>query len=412
MTTTQTVVTFNVNQFDNRAKITADLEDRIAGADVVILQELVDFDLARFARGHKGWTAHQLDAGENNGHANTAVLFRTELGPVEDTICLFVGRAHDTRARYLIGVKLGGVWYVAIHIFPKRDRKLIPAELKTAGEWAREHEDEPQVWGLDRNQATIVALESATALTWHGGSHDPTGGILTNLKVSHPREFPKGHSDHLGFACAVELPAAPKPHPRVVHAPNPEYVGPSPHVMHDAAGRPLDNDPIHRVVIHCTVSPCVPGGRYAIARLFNNPAGRSASCHYIADPEAVVQDVFDGQVAEHAPPNLHSIGIELCDPLASEAWDKAHAGRWHDAPHQSMLHHAARITARLCLSKGVPIRKLTTGQVAQDQHGICGHVNVSEAFHQSTHWDPGPSFPWADFLAMVQRRADRLQGKP
>lgn len=34
--------------------------------------------------------------------------------------------------------------------------------------------------------------------------------------------------------------------------------------------------------------------------------------------------------------------------------------------------------------------------------GICGHDNVSDAFHQSDHDDPGPYFPWNEFIAAVQ----------
>ena len=407
-----TVVTFNVNQHDNRAQVTADLKVRAADADVVILQELVNFDLARFAAANSAdgvsWVAHQLDAGTDNGEANTAVLYRASLGPVEDTVCLFVGRAKDTRARYMIGVKLGGVWYVALHIFPRRDTRFIAKQLKVAGAWAREHEGEPIVIGLDRNQASTVALESATALTWHGGTLDKTGGFLTNLKVRKPVEFRKGHSDHLGFTAFVTIPAE-KPAPRVFNAPAPEYVGPSPNVMHDADGTPWDNRPIKRVVIHCTVSPCVPGGRYAIARLFKQ-AGRQASAHYVCDPESNVQVVFDNLVAEHAPPNPHSLGVELCDPLVSMAWDTAHAGRWSDAPHRSMLRHAAHLVAKLCLAYDVPVKRLTVDEVKADAAGICGHVDVSNAFHETTHWDPGPSFPWDEFMGMVEKRVVRMRG--
>lgn len=401
---TRHVVTFNVNQHDNPKEVAEDLEIRMQGADVVILQELVNFDLGAFADTQPGWTAHQLDAGDNNGHANTAILYRTALGPVQDSVCIFLGRAKDTRDRFLIGVQLGGVWYVALHIFPRRDRRKIPAQLVQVGQWVHETPG-PKVIGLDRNQCSIADLEHATGLVWHGVDID---GFLTNLAAAQVAEFPKGHSDHKGVRATLTVPAA-KPHLVLVTAPSPEMVGPSPHIMHDANDHPLENLPLTRIVIHCTVSPCVAGGRYTIAKIFNNPAGRTASAHYIVDPEAAVQDVGDSKVAEHAPPNPHSIGIELCDPLISQAWDKAHAGRWNDALHQSMLHRAARITARLALAYGVPIHKLTVAELKAGKHGICGHVDVSNAFHETTHWDPGPAFPWVEFLDRVQKRAEHLK---
>lgn len=189
-----------------------------------------------------------------------------------------------------------------------------------------------------------------------------------------------------------------------ISAPSPEYVGPSPHVMHDAHGRPLDNKPIHRVVIHCTVSPAVAGGRYAVARMFKEST-RTASAHYVVDPAGVVQVVFDSLVAEHAPPNQHSIGIELCDMQAGPV------SRWQDDAHQAILRRAANLTAKLCLAYGVPTRKLTPAQLVAGERGICGHVDVSNAFHETDHTDPGVGFPWPAFLAQVHKHGLYLQRK-
>lgn len=35
------------------------------------------------------------------------------------------------------------------------------------------------------------------------------------------------------------------------------------------------------------------------------------------------------------------------------------------------------------------------------RRGICGHVDVTDAWHQSDHDDPGPWFPWDKFMAVV-----------
>lgn len=187
-----------------------------------------------------------------------------------------------------------------------------------------------------------------------------------------------------------------------IRPPSPIYLGPA---AHDSGP---GNKPIRRIVIHCTVSPCVEGQARRTAAWFRDPDSRG-SAHYVVDPGEVVQVVFDSVIAWHAPPNPHSIGVELCDALVSPEWDRAHRDRWQDANHVRMLRRASRLTARLALAYGVPIRRLTVDDLKAGREGICGHVDVSRAFGQSSHWDPGAMFPWRDFMQRVERRADKIR---
>lgn len=192
---------------------------------------------------------------------------------------------------------------------------------------------------------------------------------------------------------------------RNIQPPVREWVGPSPNIMRDADGVPLNNMPLARIVIHCTVSPCVAGnkqtktgGRYTIASIFRQRIFKSA--HYVADPGGIVQVVNDSDVAEHAPPNMHSIGIEMTDPLVSPAWDKKYAKRWDDPNHEAMLVRTARLVARLGLAYHVPLVRIQ-GRELHTHSGICGHADVSKAFGETDHWDPGESFPWMRFMRLV-----------
>lgn len=187
-----------------------------------------------------------------------------------------------------------------------------------------------------------------------------------------------------------------------IKPPAPPYVGPA---AHTSAG---SNQPIHRIVIHCTVSPCVDGGARATAAFFRDPKS-GGSAHYVVDPGEAVQVVYDNTIAWHAPPNANSLGVELTDALVSEAWDKANAARWQDARHTAMLQRAADLVAQLALAYKVPIVKLSAADLVAGKHGICGHVDVSQAFHQSDHWDPGASFPWDAFMAQVHASARKLR---
>jgi hypothetical protein len=197
--------------------------------------------------------------------------------------------------------------------------------------------------------------------------------------------------------------------PVKIKPPAPRYLGPAAHTMGS------DNKPISRVVIHSTVSACKPGGAESIAAYFRSEAA-GGSAHYVVDPAEIVQVVYDGVIAEHAPPNAHSIGIEMCDtpgPVpgdtrGSAAWKSArNAWRWTRPEQKAMLDRTAELTARLCLAFEVPIRFVTARGLSAGQHGITTHAEVSAAFKQSTHWDPG-FWPRRRFVRLVKRHAKRI----
>ena len=177
----------------------------------------------------------------------------------------------------------------------------------------------------------------------------------------------------------------------MVAPPAPPYVGPA--ARHGDA----NNKPISRVVIHCTVSPCVPGGARNVARMFRTTT-RPASAHYVVDPSDTVQVVYDSVVAYHAPPNQHALGIELCDMQSGPA------DRWQDGNHKAMLERAATLVAGLCAAYGVPVDKIGPDELRAGKHGICGHIDVSHAWGQTSHVDPEatPGFPWASFMDQIR----------
>ncbi len=160
---------------------------------------------------------------------------------------------------------------------------------------------------------------------------------------------------------------------------------------HVSAG---SNLPVNRVVIHGTVSPCVPGNARGVAQYFQSP-GSGGSAHYVLDPAEVVQCVAEAAVAWHAPPNRNSIGVELSDPQVGDP------ARWGDPNHEAMLRLAAQVTRWLCDKYQIPLVKLSPADLLAGARGICGHVDVSNAWHQTDHTDPGPAFPWNRFMQYV-----------
>jgi hypothetical protein len=173
-------------------------------------------------------------------------------------------------------------------------------------------------------------------------------------------------------------------------APSPPFLGPA---AHTSAG---SNKPVKRIVIHSTVSPCVPGGARSIANYFRSQ-NSGGSAHYCVDPKEVVQVVGDSVIAWHAPPNAQSIGIEMCDMPTT-----ASATRWNDANHKAMLALVARLTAELCLAYDVPPYFVGSVRLRLGRRGVTTHNMVSLAFGQSTHWDPG-AWPRMKFMRLVRK---------
>lgn len=178
----------------------------------------------------------------------------------------------------------------------------------------------------------------------------------------------------------------------------PPYLGP---VAHTSPGH---NKPIHRIVMHSTVGPTKDGSRQGVAAYFKEEqAGGSA--HYVVDAGGVVQCVYDDVIAWHAPPNQNSLGVEMCD--YPDARFPEGLVRWKDADHRALLRNTIALVADLCLAYDVPPVFLTVPDLLDGKHGITTHNNVSHAFHESTHWDPG-AWPQVEFMTRLSRRVARL----
>lgn len=175
------------------------------------------------------------------------------------------------------------------------------------------------------------------------------------------------------------------------------YLGP---VAHSSGN---GNLPIRRIVIHCVAGggPCAAPAS-GTAKYFQSAAA-GGSAHAIADSKRVVECAYDDTVCWHAPPNPHSLGIELECNMSNNG-----KGHWTQANHIAIMKLSAKWVAEKCIKHGIPPVKLTVAQVKAGNKGICGHVDVTNAFHQSTHTDPGPYFPWDTFMGYVRAEYDQL----
>lgn len=173
---------------------------------------------------------------------------------------------------------------------------------------------------------------------------------------------------------------------------------------HTSAG---SNYPIHRVVIHSTApdigfpGASARGQAEATAHYFTEPSS-GGSAQYIEDPADEEHCVKDSVIAWHAPPNPGSIGIEICSEATYTEEE------WKSAKGRAVLQPAAKRTAELCHRFDLPVVRLWPHDLLAGKRGICGHVDVSRAWHQSDHTDPGGHFPWPLFLSMVQEELNKI----
>jgi hypothetical protein len=153
---------------------------------------------------------------------------------------------------------------------------------------------------------------------------------------------------------------------------------------------------VRLIVIHDMEAVEGPQTAENVAKYFQNP-DKPSSAHICVDNNSIVQCVHDSDVA-YAAPGANKDGIQI--ELAGYGYQTR--TEWLDSYGIALLALGSDAVAQYCLKFSVPPIKLTVGQVADGvTKGICGHVDVTNAFHQSDHQDPGPDFPWDYFINSV-----------
>lgn len=165
---------------------------------------------------------------------------------------------------------------------------------------------------------------------------------------------------------------------------------------------PSHRTSIDLIVIHTMESPDKPTTAPDVAAWFAGPNAPQASAHYCCDETHVVQTVRDTDVAWHAPgANRTGIGIEHA------GYAKQTADDWRSPYNQRMLALSAKLAAKIALRWNIPVVHLTVSELKASKpsapaRGFIGHVDATNTFGGGTHWDPGPGFPYDNYLALVR----------
>ena len=128
---------------------------------------------------------------------------------------------------------------------------------------------------------------------------------------------------------------------------------------------------------------------------FFHTSDTKASAHFCVDSNSIVQCVREHDIAYHAPPNTHSIGIEHAGYARQDRTE------WLDDFGQAMLRLSAGLMAELLVKYNLPAEFLSPDELRAGKRGITTHANVSKAWGQTTHTDPGPDFPIGWYMDRV-----------
>lgn len=159
---------------------------------------------------------------------------------------------------------------------------------------------------------------------------------------------------------------------------------------------PANRTSVDVIVVHTMETPESAGRAWSVAQWFGGSTAPQASAHYCVDDTEVVQSVKDEDVAWHAPgANSDGIGIEHAGAASQSK------AQWQDPYSAAQLKLSAKLAASLASRYEIPVKWLSVEDLKDNKRGITSHNNVSLAFRQSTHTDPGVSFPVDRYLKMV-----------
>lgn len=154
--------------------------------------------------------------------------------------------------------------------------------------------------------------------------------------------------------------------------------------------------PIRCVVLHTMEAAEKPTTAENVAKWFASAAAPMASAHYCIDADSIVQGVREEDTA-FAAPGLNADGIQL----EHAGYAAQTAADWSDDYSRRMLARSAKLVAGICARHGIPIAFVDAAGLLRGERGITTHAEVTKAYRQSTHTDPGKAFPMTAYLAAV-----------
>lgn len=171
-----------------------------------------------------------------------------------------------------------------------------------------------------------------------------------------------------------------------------------------------NRDVVHWIVLHTMEASEKGTTAEAVAEYFRTTDKGSA--HFCIDVDSVVGCVRLEDIAWGAP-GANRYGAHL----EHAGFARQTAAEWQDDYSQAMLARSAAVAVQRIQTRfGMPTqfidrdklkaakKILDAGQKLPDGlRGVTTHHEVSQAFKLSTHYDPGPHFPMAQYLELMRK---------
>jgi N-acetyl-anhydromuramyl-L-alanine amidase AmpD len=126
------------------------------------------------------------------------------------------------------------------------------------------------------------------------------------------------------------------------------------------------------------------------------PSTNKASAHVCVDSNSIIQCVKDRDIAYAAPGcNNDGIQVELAGFIRQTRKE------WFDNYGIKLLDLGAEAVAQYLVKFSLPPIHLSDSELRSGKRGVVGHDQVSRVYKKSTHNDPGPNFPWTEFMDLV-----------
>lgn len=127
---------------------------------------------------------------------------------------------------------------------------------------------------------------------------------------------------------------------------------------------------------------------------------RNGSYHDLVDLNGDIYLMVPEDKQAWAAMNIgNRIGLHIC-ATGYAAWSQQ---KW--LSYNAMLEVMADIIYKWSVKYGIPLVLVSPSEIRAGKKGICTHADISNAFHESDHTDPGKAFPLVALVMKARARA-------
>lgn len=163
------------------------------------------------------------------------------------------------------------------------------------------------------------------------------------------------------------------------------------------SGRPLGR-PIWHVVHDMEAPETFTRAEQTAEYFYDGAGGRSVSSTYCHDADSTVQSVLLRDSAWTVG-NTEGNALGINHEYAGYA--RQNQGDWLDDFGRRMFAVSRRVIVPDCAEFGIPFRWLSDTEVRAKRPGFTSHVQLGRVFGGSDHTDPGPGFPYVEYMKIM-----------